>query len=297
MSTTSKPPAWPAGVRCAVFVSVHFDAEAFDLRSTTEDRLFGRFSYGRYGVRAGLPRLLSLFSRRAIPATVFITASDAKRHPDAVRAFRDGGHEIASRGPDLAPLPALGDRERDALRESSDVLAKITGEAPKGFRAPGGELSPRTLATLAELGFAYDSSFQDDDFPYLIAPVAGATIAEIPTVHALDDSLPFSARHTHARVMKIWREEFDALYREQCLVPLTLHLRGDVGSTRAARIAALEELLRYMAAQPGVRFMTGAQLAAHALAAGISAEGDPIIPHQPTLAATPYRGDLSVKPI
>ena len=64
MSTRPQPFAWPAGVRCAVFVSVHFDAEAFDLKSTTEDRLFGRFSYGRYGVRAGLPRLLSLFSRR-----------------------------------------------------------------------------------------------------------------------------------------------------------------------------------------------------------------------------------------
>ena len=85
------------------------------------------------------------------------------------------------------------------------------------------------------------------------APAPGRTIAEIPTVHALDDSLPFSARHTHARVMKIWKEEFDALYAEGCLVPLTLHLRGDVGSTRAARIAALQELLGYMATRPGVR--------------------------------------------
>ena len=66
---------WPAGVTSAVFVSVHFDAEAFDLKSTTEDRLFGRFSYGRYGVRAGLPRLLALFERRKIAATWFVTAS------------------------------------------------------------------------------------------------------------------------------------------------------------------------------------------------------------------------------
>ena len=34
-----------------VFFSVNFDAESFDLKSTSEDRLFGRFSYGRYGVR------------------------------------------------------------------------------------------------------------------------------------------------------------------------------------------------------------------------------------------------------
>lgn len=288
---------WPDGARCAVFVSVNFDAEVFDLRSTTEDRLFGRFSYGRYGVRAGLPRLTALLARRGIAATVFVTASDAKRHPDALRALHDAGHEIAARGMDLTPLSSLGAGERHALEACREALAKVTGKAPVGFRAPGGELSSQTLGHLAELGFNYDSSFQDDDFPYLMAPTAGTRLVQIPTVHALDDSLPFSARHTHARVFQIWREEFDALYAEGCLVPLTIHLRGDVGSTRAARIAALEELLEHMAAQPGVCFMTGAQLAAHVRAADPPAEENPITVHLPTLAVTPYRGDLSVKPL
>jgi len=282
---------------CTVFFSVNFDAEAYDLKSTSEDRLFGRFSYGRYGVRAGLPRLLAMLERRSIRATVFATASDAQRHPDAIRSLRDAGHEIASRGADLTPLPLLKEREREALLKSCDVLSGITGEAPQGFRAPGGELSAQTLRLLAELGFAYDSSFQDDDQPYVFAPGSSARIAEIPTVQALDDSLPFSARHTHARVVKIWREEFEALYREGCLVPLTVHLRGDLGFTRAARIAALEELLAYMVSRSGVRFMTGAELAAEVLASGKPAEPDPIAAHQKTLAVTPYRGDLAVKPI
>lgn len=282
---------------CAVFLSVNFDAEAFDLRSTSEERLFGRFSYGRYGVRAGLPRLLAMLERRSIAATVFVTASDAARHPDAVRALRDAGHEIASRGADLTPLPLLKEKERESLSKANDVISTITGEPPKGFRAPGGELSPRTLHLLGELGFAYDSSFQDDDHPYLFSLENQSKLVEIPTVQALDDSLPFSARHTHARVMKIWREEFDALHREGCLVPLTVHLRGDIGSTRAARIAALEELLAYMASRPGVRFMTGAGLAAHTLASGKAPEPDPVAAHQATLSVTPYRGDLAVKPI
>jgi hypothetical protein len=147
------------------------------------------------------------------------------------------------------------------------------------------------------LGFAYDSSFQDDDQPYLFSLSQTSRIVEIPTVQALDDSLPFSARHTHARVVKIWREEFDALHRAGCLVPLTVHLRGDLGFTRAARIAALEELLAYMSGRSGVRFVTGAQLAAEALAKGGPAEPDPMLAHVDTLAVTPYRGDLAVKPI
>ena len=292
-----KPFSWPGDTRCAVFVSVNFDAEAFDLKSTSEDRLYGRFSYGRYGVRAGLPRLLKMLERRSIAGTAFVTASDATRHPDAVRALRDAGHEIASRGADLTHLTLLKEKERDSLLLARDTLARIAGEVPVGFRAPGGELGPRSLALLAELGFTYDSSFQDDDRPYLFAPTQSLRLAEIPTVQALDDSLPFSARHTHARVMKIWREEFDALYREKCLVPLTLHLRGDVGSTRAARIAALEELLVYMASLPGVRFMTGAELATMTFTSGMTAEPDPVTQHQATLSVTPYRGDLAVKPI
>jgi peptidoglycan/xylan/chitin deacetylase (PgdA/CDA1 family) len=276
---------------------VNFDAEAFDLKSTSEDRLFGRFSYGRYGVRAGLPRLMAMLARRGIAATVFVTASDAQRHPDALRALRDAGHEIAARGVDLTALPSLGAGEWAALESCRATLAGITGTAPLGFRAPGGELSSQTLAHLADLGFSYDSSFQDDDYPYLLAPSADTHLVEIPTVHALDDSLPFSARHTHARVFQIWREEFDALHAEGCLVPLTVHLRGDVGSTRAARIAALEALLEHMAAQPGVCFMTGAQLAAHVRSLHLPAEENPVSVHLPTLAVTPYRGDLSVKPL
>lgn len=292
-----KPYAWPGGARCAVFVSVNFDAEAYDLLSTTESWLFGRFSYGRYGVRAGLPRLERFLQRRSIRATVFVTASDAERHAQAIRALSAAGHEIAARGSDLKPLPSLGALEGDALRSARDALAAITGQAPVGFRAPGGELSANTLRLLAELGYQYDASFQDADYPYLFAPSDATRLAEVPGMQALDDAPVYSARHTHARLMKIWREEFDALYDTGCLVPLTLHLRGDMGSTRAARIAALDGLFSHIASRPGVCFMTGAELAAHALASGLAPEPDPMALHQETLALTTYRGDLAVKPI
>lgn len=292
-----KPFAWPGGARCAVFVSVNFDAEAYDLLSTDESRLYGRFSYGRYGVRAGLPRLLRFFERRAIRATIFTSTIDAERHPDAMRELAGAGHEIAARGMDLKPLPLLGALEREALQRCRDTLAKITGAAPAGFRAPTGELGPHSLRLLAELGYQYDATFQDADHPYLFAPTESTRLAEVPGAQALDDALVYSARHTHARLMKIWREEFDALYDAGCLVPLTLHLRGDMGSSRAARIAALDGLMSYIESRPGVRFMTGAELAALALASGLAPEPDPLAMHQSALSVTPYRGDLAVKPI
>jgi hypothetical protein len=153
------------------------------------------------------------------------------------------------------------------------------------------------LRLLAQAGFEYDSSFQDDDHPYLFAPTATTVLAEVPTVWSLDDSLVMSARHTHARLMKIWREEFESLSRERCLVPFTIHLRGDVGLSRAARVAALEELLTLIGSTPGVRFMTGAGIARHTLQSGAVPEPDPLLAHRETLSVTPYRGDLAVKPL
>lgn len=288
---------WPAGTHCGVFLSVNFDAESLDLRSTSEKRLFGRFSYGRYGARAGFPRLIGLLRKHGIPATFFLAAADAERHAGLVRALIDEGHEIASRAFALEDLPALGAQEFAALQRGRDTLGTLCGAAPAGFRAPGNRVSVHTLGHLARLGFTYDASFQDDDYPYRFDLGEGRTLVEIPGSLALEDALSYSARHSHLRLMRTWRDEFDAMAQAGTLCPLALHLRGDLGSTRAARIAALDALLEHMKTTPGVRFMTGRELAAHAVALALPCEPDPAAAHLPTLAVTPYRGDLSVKPI
>ena len=286
---------WPAGVRCGVFLSVNFDAESHDLRSTTENRLYGRFAYGRYGTRAGFPRLRALLQKHGIGATFFVAAADAQRHAEHVRALAGDGHEIAGRGLALEDLSSLGNAERGVLEKSRDLLATISGMSPVGFRAPGYNLSVNTLGHLAALGFEYDASFQDDDYPYLF-DLGGRRLVEIPICFALEDGPAYSGRHSHLRLMKTWRDEFDAMQEAGTLVPLTLHLRGDIGSTRAARIAALDEFLSHVKSRPGVRFMQGRELAAHARSLGLTPEPDPATAHLETLKVTPYRGDISGKP-
>lgn len=288
---------WPAGTRCGVFLSVNFDAESLDLQSTTGKRLFGRFSYGRYGTRGGFPRLRELLRRHGIAATFFVAAADAQRHADLVRALVDDGHEIAARGVNLENFAALGEAERETLARSRDLLREICGAALEGFRAPGNNLSVHTLGHLAALGFVYDASFQDDDYPYRFDLGAGRTLVEIPSCFALDDGPMYAGRNSHLRLMQTWRDEFDAMHEAGTLVPLTLHLRGDIGSTRAARIAALDEFLSHVKSKPGVRFMQGRELAAHARALELPTEPDPAAAHLETLKVTPYRGDLSGKPM
>jgi peptidoglycan/xylan/chitin deacetylase (PgdA/CDA1 family) len=287
---------WPDGARAVIFLSVNFDAETLDLKETTPDRMYGRFGYGRYGVRAGFPRLVALLEKHSIPATFFVAASDARRHPDLIRTLVAKGHEIGARGIDLEDFSKLGDAEPKILKESRDILADVCGKAPVGFRAPDGNMSVNTLRHLAELGYEYDASFLDSDFPYCMEPVPGKTIIEVPATYALDDGPIYSARHTHARVMTVFRDEIYAMREAGTLIPLTLHLRGDFGSTRGARIAALDELFTQVKSHGDTHFMNGAAIAAHARSLGLTPEPDPAAAHLATLAKTVYRGDLAVKP-
>ncbi len=285
---------WPEGTHCVAALSVNFDAQAYDLLSTTEDRLFGRFSYGRYGVRAGLPRLLGALDSLSIPATFFVTGADARRYPDELKRIAQAGHELAARGDDLKNPEASA--ELDWLQRGKQAVEQAGGVEVVGYRAPNGELTPHTLAHLVDLGFEYDASFQDDDAPYRFA-LANGELVEIPSSYALNDAPAYSARHTHARLMKIWREESDALIDVDGLVSLTLQLRGDFGSTRAARIALLRGYLADLKSRPGLRFMTHRELATWTRESGSPVEQDPYAPHAETLRNTVYRGDLAVKPI
>ena len=114
--------SWPVNARSVVFVSVNFDAESFDLKETSPERLYGRFSYGRYGTRAGLPRLTALLQKHDIPATFFVPAADAKRHPNEIHALIKDGYEIAARGIDMEDFATLGDKEFQILKDKCKIL-------------------------------------------------------------------------------------------------------------------------------------------------------------------------------
>ena len=79
--------------------------------------------------------------------------STASCYPDAVREIVARGHELGHHGwahetwRDLSPQ-----EERDALTRGLEAFARL-GLRPRGFRPPGGELTPSTPALLREHGF------------------------------------------------------------------------------------------------------------------------------------------------
>jgi len=224
-----------------------------------EEKLFGRYSYGKYMAAVGSLRMFDMLRARGLRATVFVPGAEAEAHPALVERIVADGHEIAAHGWAMEEYGSGAFDEAAFLARTHASLARIAGQAPRGWRAPHGRLSQRTLACLAELGYRYDASFQDDDFPYGLDADGGAGLTELPQNEILNDALLYQLRQAHDRVMQAWREEYEGLHREACFASVTLHPRSDYGSGRASRIAALERFLDWVGTLGHVRLGTCAQ--------------------------------------
>jgi len=244
---------------CPVVVGVNVDIETIDAANAGAAGLLGRYSYGRYGVREGIWRLFDVFTETNIHATFFVIPEEVARYQDLLRVIHDKGHEIAVRGRVCASVGAA--ETIDQLGYDLEALKRLTGITPVGWRAVNGLVTEATLPALAELGYQYDSSSQDDDTPYVMSNGKDSTLVELPIFDYLTDSTFYTHRHTQARVAKAWFEEAHAQYCAGGYINLTLHSRGDVGSGRPPRARMVADFLREIGRRPGVAFYRADQLA------------------------------------
>jgi len=261
-----KPRSWPGGARVAVALSFDSDHETIPLRDAETQP--GKLSQGEYGSRVGAPRILSMLERRRIRASFFMPAVSALLHPDETRAYVGAGHEIGihgwihERNMQLRP-----EDERELALRSADTLERVSGQRPVGVRTPSWDFSDATLSIIREMGLLYDSSLMADDEPYeVLADGQPTGIVEIPVEWIRDDAPYFSMdRYTAVRphtpprgALTIWRDEFDAAYRDGGLFQLTMHPHT-IG--HRSRPAVREELLNHIAGHEGVWWATHAEVA------------------------------------
>ena len=267
-----KPANWPGGARCAVALSFDSDHETNELRDGGTS--IGRMSWGQYGNRVGVPRILATLSKADVRATFFVPAVAALLHPDEQRRVIAEGHEIGLHGwihEVNSNLPEADERELH-LR-AADTIERITGVRAVGMRTPSWDFSPATLKIERELGLIYDSSLMADDDPYeLVEQGVPTGIVELPVEWIRDDAVYFNMVRFQAlrpytpppAVLDIFRREFDRAYEEGGLFLLTMH--PHVTGYRS-RIFILEELIAHMQSRPGVWFGTHAEVARYVKAA------------------------------
>lgn len=264
-----RPPVWKDGARCAVALSFDADHETFEMGSGGQ--AMGRLAWGEFGRRVGVPRILALLERHAVPASFFVPAVSALIDPDEPRRIASAGHEIGVHGWIHENNSLLDyDTERGLMLRARDTLARLSGRDPVGLRSANWDTSPNTVRIVSEMGLLYDSSLMADEEPYeLLLDGAPTGVVEIPVEWLRDDAVyllfnrnPATRPYTTPEgVLEIFRREFDAAYEDGSVFQLVMH--PFVIGYRS-RIWILDEIIRHARARGDVWFATHAEVAAYA---------------------------------
>ena len=267
------PNKWPRNARVAVALSFDFDAESIVLDSG--DYSAQPLSRGAYGPRVGVPRILRMAEKHAVPLTFFVPGVDAQLHPDAVDAILKSPlkHEIGMHGWMHEPIRYLkSGEERELTTRAFEWWTQRLGHKPAGIRTPSWDFTGDTLAIIRQLGLVYDSSLMGDDRPYeIVAEGIPTGVVELPVEWILDDYAYYSFnlgsnvfnRVGDSDVYEIYKGEFDGAYEEGTLFLLTMH---PFVTGHRSRLAALDRLVAYMQSKPGVWFGTLSEVATAAKA-------------------------------
>jgi peptidoglycan-N-acetylglucosamine deacetylase len=258
---TLRPAQWKGGARCALALSFDSDHETNELREGGKS--FGRMSWGQFGNRQGVPRILEILKRHAAPATFYVPGVAALLHPDEQRRVIAEGHEIGIHSwiHELNSVLSY-DAERDLMLRSAEALEKITGVRPVGARTASWDFSPHTLRITKEMGLLYDSSLMADvDCYELLLDGEPTGVVELPVEWIRDDAVYFMMHrfqslrpHTPPQaVLDIFLREFDAAYDEGGLCQLTMHPHI-IG--HRSRVWIIDEVIRHAKARGSVWFAT-----------------------------------------
>jgi peptidoglycan/xylan/chitin deacetylase (PgdA/CDA1 family) len=221
-----------------------------------------KLSHAEFGHEVGVDRILGLLETQGIPSTWFVPGWTLETYADDTRDILRAGHELACHGwyhEDFSELDLA--EQRDILARSVEAVRAVTGEPPKGFRAPYWALGRETLDAVADAGFAYDSSLMANDYrPYRVrrgdrhSLTEGTTwgteglLLEVPISWALDDWPYFEPGPNRdglaapSRVLEIWLGELRYAYDHAPggLLTITMHPEC-IG--RGHRMAMLETFI------------------------------------------------------
>lgn len=290
-------PRWPNGARIALqfvlnheegaencvlhgdaasetFLSEIIGAQAFRARHMSMESLY------EYGSRAGLWRVLRAFESRKLPLTIFAVAMALQRHPEALAAYQELGHEIASHGLRWISYQDIdAATERTHIAEVTRILTELCGQAPLGWYT--GRDSPNTGRLVAEQGgYLYDADSYADDLPYWTSVEiqrdgATQTVPRLIVPYTLDSNdMRFAAVqgfNSGTQFFDYLKDAFDVLWREgdpkdldaPKMLSIGLHARI-VG--RPGRIAALERFLDYVQSHDKVWICRRVDIARHWIA-------------------------------
>jgi peptidoglycan-N-acetylglucosamine deacetylase len=135
-----------------------------------------------------VPRVLRACVARDLRITCFVVGRDAAidDNSDALSALAAAGHEMANHTfnhePWLHTLPRT--RLETEIRTAEEMIERVTGQRPIGFRGPAYSVNDDVLEILAERGYHYDAS----TLPTYIGPLARWYFRHTATAAAAEEA-------------------------------------------------------------------------------------------------------------
>ena len=264
------PVPWPDGAKCAAAITFDIDTDSILHLEHREraDTMLSSLSWLKYD-EVAVPRILDMYRQCGIKQTFFYPAWCMERYPHLVDMILEGGHEIAAHGyihEDPNKLPR--EEEHYWLRRQIEVIEKMTGQRPRGWRGPLYNASKYSPDLLIEEGFIYDATLMGDDVPYILKTAQGS-VMELPSHWAMDDW----PHYTHSmdmnymmtikspdEAMNVFMSEFEAMYDFGGLWVTVWH---PFVSGRLARCRRVLQMIEYMQNKGGVWFATMEEIGLH----------------------------------
>jgi peptidoglycan-N-acetylglucosamine deacetylase len=97
--------------------------------------------------------VLDLLARFDVRATFFVIGAQVERNPDLVRRAWVAGHEIANHSYDhVRASRATGRAIAESMTRGADAVERVTGQRPRWFRPPRGEVTSGVVRAAAQSG-------------------------------------------------------------------------------------------------------------------------------------------------
>jgi len=231
------------------------------------------FAWAEYGLRCGMPRILTLLEDRALPASASINASVIEAYAPCAEAILEAGWEFIGHGVHQRSIQDAGD-EAAVIELALDKIARFTGRRPRGWLGPGLRESFETPDLLKSAGIEYLFDWVIDDLPSWMDTKSGPLLS-MPYTLELNDSVIYAVeRHASPEIYRRFTdtlEVFEWELRQQPRV-LTLALHPHLIGV-PHRFVYFQKILDVLLDREDVIFVTGGAIADWYVEAERSATG------------------------
>jgi peptidoglycan/xylan/chitin deacetylase (PgdA/CDA1 family) len=233
-----------------------FSVQTTSLKPGPHDR--AAMTWGRYGSRNGVWRLLKILNELQVPSTFVANAQSMEIAPAAVECMLNSGHEIAAHSYTQDALMAYlsPDEERQMIQKCVDVFKKLTGAPPKGWLSPVLAPSAHTEELIAEAKFLWYGDYNNIDLPFRVETKSGPLVA-LPHSDFADHRV---LRANPRDWFEVYKDTFDYLYANEptSFLNITVHCHFGGRPLMAAQIA---DILKYIRGFPSVWLVRHDELA------------------------------------